>query len=90
MITGMDSMLCSGEVGVGLGWLSLTRSHLDWVTWSLRQYTFTIIVRSLPMYAGGGLPTCRATHARHDLSGVPDRYSGRHGWGLGVRLNLIT
>jgi hypothetical protein len=38
MRTGMGWMfreLCRWELGVRLGWLPMTRGHLDWITWSL-------------------------------------------------------
>jgi len=48
------------------------------------QYSLTIILRSRALYVGGGLHVCRATHLGHVSGEVPDRYSGRPGWGLGV------
>jgi len=39
MRTGMGLMFrewCRWEVGVRLGWLLMTRRHLDWIIWSLR------------------------------------------------------
>jgi len=41
VITGMGSMFrvsCKWEVGLHLGLLPITRRHLDWITWSLRQF----------------------------------------------------